>query len=155
MSKKKGGSTYLADIVSSVSAFGIMFVVITIVTLTSFFLDYGVRGTVYAGMLYNSPVTENILINYLDATVGGKNIGDLIAMAVWKGEVVYELEGKEINLIEISRELLNDLSAGPRKLTLEIEGNTIVLDEIKGSYKNRAFVIITAGERRGKLVLER
>jgi hypothetical protein len=161
--RRKGGSSYASDIFIAVTCLFIMFATLTIATITSFFVDYGMRGTVYGTILHKEPVTENLLINYMDSSTYMFNddetshrVGDLITIAVWRSNTTYILDGKQIDLNILSKKILSGLdSAIPRKLTLTMGGEEYILNEIKGDYTSAATVVIKAEYHQGKLTLER
>jgi len=154
-SNKKGSATYFSDMIMSVFSFGIMFVIVLIVTMTTFFLEYGVEGTVYGNILYKEPVTETMLMNYMDITHDGHRVGDLVTLAVWNGDTTYEYMGEEVDLEKISYSVIFKFTQGAHKLTLVMDGEDYVLDEQKGEYSSRATVMIYAGRKTGSLILER
>ena len=153
--KRKGGATYFSDIVSSVTSLGIMFIIVLLVSITSFFLESGVRGSLYTGVLYKDPMTEKIMMNYMDYTENGINMGELVTLAVYNGNTTFDYGGKEIDLGELSSRVLNSLTIVKGKLILEIDGKEFVLVNQKGDFTNRATILIKAGAKDAKLIYER
>jgi hypothetical protein len=158
--KKKGGALYFSDIITSMASLGIMFVIIMIVTMTTFFLEYGISSEIYGNILYKDPMTENVLMGFMDMSYSQNNIdyrvGDLVTMAVWKGETVFDMDGMEIDMGDVSTKTLSSLSAGvKRKLVLVLDGEEIILNRGPGDYTSRAIILIKAGEKEAELILER
>ena len=95
-------------------------------------MESGVRGTLYTGVLYKDPMTEKIMMNYMDYTEDGVNMGELVTLAVHNGNTTFDYGGQEIVLGELSLRVLDSLSITNGKLILEINGKEFILVDKKG-----------------------
>jgi hypothetical protein len=154
--RRKGGSTYFSDIVTSIGGIGFMIVSVFIAGMMAFFVSSSLEVNVYGAVLYNNPSNENALMSFSDITdqQTGLSMLDLITYSVWYNSANFTLAGNKVNLTEKTPEVMSNVFKKYHYLYLDINGEEIPLSGRKTDYlKVRTSTAIIANNKIGELIL--
>lgn len=146
----------LSDIIMFVTALlGVTFMLM-ISALAVFIVNVDIEGSVIGDVLYDDPLTGNMLLTFTELTDGGVRVRDILTYSVWYGAENITINNTKHSLSKISPEFMNKITDQPYRLVLETHKGDFTLasyGEVKG--KKSASMMITADSRKGRLTLWR
>jgi len=153
---KKGTVWYLSDVVVAITSMMTVLFMLFIGALIIFVLNSQLEVNVIGLMLYSTPKADSILLTYLDSTAEKHPMKELLSYALLEGKTSITLEGREIDLKERSKELMEQITSKAYSLKITLGGEKVVLAQ-KGKPEAVPHIetetFVQAGKNREKLVL--
>lgn len=153
---RKGTVWYFSDIATAITSLMgtlfMLFVAALIMFVLSTQLDVNVIGT----LMYSTPKADNMLLTYMDSTVDGHPMKDLLSYAELTGSETFTLDGKAYDLKGESSKLMGtivnraytlQLDIGPMPVKLASVGKAEAIENIKSE------AMVQGGANSGKLTL--
>jgi hypothetical protein len=153
----KGTVWYLSDVVIAITSLFMVLFMLFIAAVVLFVTNLRVDVDVLGFLLFEEPRVDNMLLAYMDTTVDGHSMAELLAYGVASGSDGFVLDGKQTDLTELSGSMMPQLTTRTFSLTLELSEGKKVLAS-RGKVMKEAEIVsrvpIVAGGNEADLVLE-